>query len=185
MPDEQWLHEIYLARYKQLYAIGRLFVGREPMHTQAVEDMVQEAFLILWNKRDKLYTHPNIGGWLVETMRGLMLNYLRKRKRRNVHLAFSLDEEGAEPRVNAAAFELPEDALMQRENLETLKTLLGEENAALFYSYCVENKSAVEIAKAFGLGESCVRMRVMRLKKTILGNKDLFMAIIAVLLVMK
>jgi RNA polymerase sigma factor (sigma-70 family) len=152
---------------------------------QAVEDMVQEAFLILWSKRDKLYTHPNIGGWLVETIRALMLNYLRKQKRRNVHLAFSLDEEGAEPRVPSAAFELPEDALLQRDNMETLKTLLGDENAALFYSYCVENKSAGEIAKTFGLGESCVRMRAMRLKKTILKNKDLFMAVIAVLLVMK
>jgi RNA polymerase sigma-70 factor (ECF subfamily) len=185
VPDEQWLHEIYLAHYKRLYAIGRLFVGRKPLYTQVVEDMVQEAFLILWSKRDKLYTHPNIGGWLVETMRSLMLNYLRKQKRRNAHLAFSLDEEGAEPRVKSAEFELPEDALTQKENLETLKTLLGDENAALFYSYCVENKSAGEIAKAFGLSEGCVRMRAMRLRKTILENKDLFMAVIAIFLVTK
>ena len=67
MPDEQWLHDIYLQHNRRLHAIGRLFVGREPVHVQAVEDMVQEAFLILWNKRDKLHAHPNIGGWLVET----------------------------------------------------------------------------------------------------------------------
>lgn len=185
MPDEQWLHEIYMANYKRLYAIGRLFVGREPMYAQAVEDMAQEVFLILWSKRLKLYTHPNIGGWLVETMRGLMLNYLRKQKRRNAHLAFSLDEEGSEPRVASTEFELPENVLMQKESLETLKTLLGDENASLFYSYCVENKSAGEIAKAFGLSESCIRMRVMRLKKTILENKNLFMAVIAAYLMMK
>ncbi len=185
MPDEQWLHEIYLAHYKRLYTIGRLFAGREPVHTQAVEDMVQEAFLVLWNKRDKLFMHPNIGGWLVETMRGQMLNYLRKKKRHNARLAFSLDEEDTEPRVASTAFELPEDALMQKENLETLKTLLGDENAGLFYSYCVENQGSGEIAKAYGLSESCVRMRVMRLKKTILENKDLFMVVIAVLLVTK
>ncbi len=185
MPDEKWLHEIYLEHYKRLHTIGRLFVGREPVHTQAVEDMAQEAFLLLWNKRDKLSAHPNIGGWLVETMRGLMLNYLRKQKRRNAYLAFSLDEEAGEPRVASTAFEQPEDMLVQKENLETLKTLLGDENAALFYAYCVEKKGSREIAGAFGLSESCVRMRVLRLRKTILANRDLFMAIIALLLVTK
>ena len=185
MPDEQWLHEIYLAHYKRLHTIGRLFLGREPMHTPAVEDMVQEAFLILWNKKDKLFTHPNIGGWLVETMRALMLNYFKKQKRRNTRLAFSLDEADREPPVASHAFKAPEDALLQKENLETLKTLLGAENAALFYSYCAENKSAGEVAKAFGLSESCVRMRVMRLKKIILENKELFMALAAVFLVTK
>ena len=149
------------------------------------EDMVQEAFLILWNKRDKLSMHPNIGGWLVETMRGLMLNYLRKQKRRNARLGFSLDEKGEEPLVASTAFEPPEDALLQKENLETLKTLLGDESARLFYSYCVENQGSGEIAKAYGLSESCVRMRVMRLRKIVLKNKDLFITMIAVLLVTK
>ena len=185
MPDEQWLHAIYCANYKRLYAIGRLFAGSSPQHAQVVEDMVQEAFLLLFDKREKLYTHPNIGGWLVETMRGLMLNHLRKQKRRGAHLAFSLDEEGAGRSVASDAFYAPEDALTHKENLETLKTLLGEENAALFLSYCVENKSAKEIAKAWGLSEGCVRMRVMRLKKTILENKALFLAVAAIFFVTK
>ena len=114
-----------------------------------------------------------------------MRNYLKKHKRRNAHLTFSLDEENAESRVVSKQFDTPEEVLMNAEHMITLKTLLGEENAALFYGYCVEKKSAGEIGKAAGLSESCVRMRVMRLKKTILDNKELFLAIIAVLFVMK
>ncbi len=181
MPDEKWLQDLFIAHHKRLLAIGRLFVGGDPLHAQAAEDMVQETFLLLWDKREKLSAHPNIGGWLIVTMRAMMLNYLKKQKRHGKHLAFSLNEEGAEPRVSSTFFELPDDALAQKENLNTLKTLLGEENATLFYNYCVLNKSAGELAKALGLSEGCVRMRVLRLKKTILENKELFLSVLMVL----
>ena len=67
--------------------------------------------------------------------------------------------------------------------MDLLIKLLGDENARLFYAYCIVGQSSKEIGQAYQLSENCVRMRVSRMKKKIIANQQLFFALVLLLLV--
>lgn len=180
MPDESWLKALYEEHYQLLYSVGRLFTGADEAPDSQVEDMIQETFLILWRKRGALFTHPNIGGWLVETLRRGLLHRYTKKRRAGAPRSQSLDAVDMDLVTGGEkVFPLPEDALEIKDRLETLKTLLGERDAALFYRYFALNLTARELAREMNVSEDCLRMRVTRLRKKVLLNRELFLGIMA------
>ena len=44
------------------------------------EDAVQETFLRLWNVRSQLNTHPNIGGFAMQTLKNICIDRLRSER---------------------------------------------------------------------------------------------------------
>lgn len=67
LPDNIWFENIYLTNHKRLLAIAK----RELQSEAIGEELVQDVFLALYKKRDKLRKHENIEGWLT-----LALSYL-------------------------------------------------------------------------------------------------------------
>ncbi len=49
---------------------------------QIAEELVNEAFLILLYKRDKLIQHPNVQGWLSQTLKNLIADEIKSAKHR-------------------------------------------------------------------------------------------------------
>lgn len=184
MLDENGLKQLYDDNYQLLYSIGRLFLGADEKQSASVEDAIQEVFLLVWAKRKKLSAHPNLPGFLVEALRKKLLNALGKEKRRGERHAYSLDAFDHDL-VSFAdkTFPLPEAALLDSAREETLKTLLGEEDAALFTQYFIHNLTAKELAEARHLSPDCVRMRAARLRKKVLQNQSLFLGIVALMFV--
>lgn len=71
MPEQnQWFVELYREHsarlFKQAYYILR--------DRYLAEDLVEETFLILLYKQKDILTHPNIGGWLSQTLKYLILD---------------------------------------------------------------------------------------------------------------
>lgn len=64
-----------------------------------------------------------------------------------------------------------------------LYKLLGENDAELFLRYCVQGESAKQLAQDFHMSETNVRVRISRLKKKLLLNKELFLYIVSLLMV--
>lgn len=184
MPDESWLKALYDQHYQMLYSVGRMFVGHDEAQGGAVEDMIQETFLLLWQKRNRLFSHPNIGGWLVETLRKLLLNSLSKTRRRALRHGFAIDamDPSALP-LHDQTFPLPEVALEDSARMEALVNLLGEADAALFVAYYVNGITAKALSKDMNVSEDCVRMRATRLRKKVLANSALFLAIVSLFFV--
>ena len=184
MLDESRLKQLYDENYQLLYSIGRLFLGAEEKQIASVEDAIQETFLLLWEKRRKLHSHPNLPGWLVETLRRKLLGALAKSKRRAWHHAYSLDAVEADlVALSDKTFPMPETATLDLSRQEALETLLGKADAALFAQYFIENLTAKELSDSLGVSADCIRMRAVRLRKKVLANQTLFLGIVALLYV--
>ena len=71
--------------------------------------------------------------------------------------------------------------ILEQEKFQSLVELLGEENAKLFVMYCVNKEPSKVVAREFGLTENALWVKVSRIRKKILNNPDLFMAISLIL----
>ena len=65
-PDlEKWFDELYIEFYPILMKTA-LHNTKDP---HLAEDMVQNTFETLYEKRERLSKHPNVGGWLVSAVK--------------------------------------------------------------------------------------------------------------------
>ena len=79
MPEQnQWFIKLYREHsarlFKQAYYVLR--------DRHLAEDLVEEVFLILLYKQEDLLTHPNIGGWLSQTLKYLILDETQSARHR-------------------------------------------------------------------------------------------------------
>jgi len=181
MDDQAFMSELFRAHYELLYRVGSLFLG--PGKGALVEDQIQEVFLLAWRKRKALREHPNPAGWLVEAMRRRLMALGRGIARESRLRAFSLDdrEDGGTGEIEDTRCVRPEDFLVGEERRALLVQLIGREDADLFWRYCIAGTRADELAGRYRISEEAVRMRVSRIKRRLLGHRELFYAL-AVLL---
>ena len=175
----EWVHDIYVTRYKRLHDIGCLFVSSDPQQQQIVEDAIQDVFCAVLKKADALIDHPNIDGWLIVSLRNELRNRFRRDRTHAKMIAFSLNDDYDRDETlivdaNRNDSDLS-DALIYQEHREQLQELLGERDAKLFFMYCVDKISAKKVALELGLSEINVRVRANRIRDKILKNKELFL----------
>lgn len=179
MDAQEWFEQVYRQYADLLFRVGRRF--QSPGESDDVLlDLIQEIFLLLWERRDSLMTHPNIGGWLVEALKLRIRGTRAKVSRRALRHAYSLDEDDAAPIADADP--TPEQVAQMRSHLDAIVKLLGEENAKLFIDYVMNGKSAGELAQELGVSDSCIWMRVARMKKKLARHPDVFFTILLLLL---
>ncbi|MEG1013570.1 MAG: sigma-70 family RNA polymerase sigma factor [Clostridia bacterium] len=172
MSDEQWLEQIWREHYKLLYDTGRYTLQGQPERMDRLYDDIQNAFLALWNKREKLKNHPNIGGWLVCALRLQLKTSAGKVYRDASHRAYSIDDENA-PSLEDTQQSVDAD-LLAEDKRTALKEVLGEENAVLFLAYTLGNQTAKELAAKYGMSEASIWVRISRIKKKLLGHPEIF-----------
>ena len=177
MTNDAWLPDLYQRNYALLYRIGRVFLGSFANQETLIEDQIQETFIRAWQKYSLLQEHPNPDGWLVECFRKCLMNACRKQNREWQRTAFSVDMNNTPPVADARGLS-PDEYVRTREQLELLKKLLGEKDADLFIRYCVLGEKAAPIAADLGLSEQALRMRISRLKKKLLTNRELFACLV-------
>ena len=176
--QEQWFETTYHQYADFLTRISRRLLtdGNE----DALYDAIQETFLLLWDRRAELQSHPNIGGWLVEAVKFRILGSRAKVTRRALRHAYSLDEEDAMQPQDSAALSPEQNAVLQN-RLDQLRELLGEENASLFIDYTLNGYSAKDLAQRYGVSESCIWMRISRMKKKLMVHPEIFYAVLLIL----
>lgn len=115
-------------------------------NTESAKDMVQETFLLALFHQEDLIAHPKPEGWLMLTLRNLVLNELR-RKRVTAEVPIeSIVELGQEDQI------LPVESLLPKQLSESERTiLLWRYRDKMEYS---------EIAAALGITESSCRSRI-------------------------
>jgi len=98
--DHAAFAQVYQRTQAHLFGVALRILGRE----QAAEDVLQEAFVSIWNHAAAY--RPQVGGqdiqpmtWLIAIVRNKALDALRARSRR---AETELDEDGAGPRLRPA-----------------------------------------------------------------------------------
>ncbi|MEG0995358.1 MAG: sigma-70 family RNA polymerase sigma factor [Clostridia bacterium] len=176
MPYNEWFSQLFNEHYALLYRVGAVFLGTSTAHATLIEDQIQETFMLAWRNEDKVKAHVNPTGWLVETFRRLLMAQCRKTSRERKRQLFSLDDEAQWNTPDLSATPI-EEIVWNAEQLALLRRLLGEADAELFVQYCIQGATAKELALSHQMSESNIRVRISRLKKKLLTNRELFLCV--------
>jgi RNA polymerase sigma-70 factor (ECF subfamily) len=68
--------DVFRFLYPRLKAYCKLFIGKE----SEVEDIIQEVFITLWEKRRSIKTEKSVDAWIFVMVRNRCLNRLKKHK---------------------------------------------------------------------------------------------------------
>ena len=154
-PGPQGFSQVYEAWSPLLFRIVYRMTGRR----EAAEEIVQEAFIKYYERRDVLPTDEGLKFWLIRVARNLTLNHEKRRGRERRALERVFHEPA--PRSEKGALEKLTDAesvgdvqkalLLLPENLRTVLVL--KEYAGFAYA---------EIGKMMNITEGNVKVRVFR-----------------------
>ncbi len=79
--DQEAFRVIYELYYAQLFNYAQSFVRQREMS----EELVQEAFLMIWDRRQMLSSDFNLKAYLFKSIHNQALNYIRHNKIVNIH----------------------------------------------------------------------------------------------------
>ncbi len=153
--DENAFKAFYELHYAQLYG----FVLKHTDDQQLAEDLVQQAFIKLWQKRTSIYSALAFKSYLFTTARNLVIDeYHRKLAEQEAQLVFK-------------------DLLQTTPSEEVHQTILQEINAAIealppkrrriFEMHKLEGLSHREIAAALSISISTVEKQMVAAMKTL------------------
>jgi len=131
-------------------------------NVQEAEDLVQEAYLKLWTKRDKLVGIQNTEAYCTTLVRNLYLNQVRQRK---IQVAGPLDEQ-----LTVTEDKSLEDILEQKDESQQVKDLIGhlpEKQRKVILLHDVEQWTDEDIQQQTGLKATHIRVLLSRARKTI------------------
>lgn len=146
---------LFLPLHKELYRTAYRLTG----NSMDAEDMVQETFLRLWNRRHELTGIENAEAFARTTIRNLSLNMLRDGKKDdgNMPEAFSLETGQSLQRET----ELRDEAeLMCR-----IISGLPDKERRIILSHDINGDSSEEIAERTGLNTPHIRVLLSRARK--------------------
>lgn len=145
----------YLQHHKLLYRISWTLTG----NVQDAEDLVQDTYLRLWQKRDILPPESQTEAYLITVVKNLFYDRLRK-----VQIDIGTDINGISEPVE---YDNPEQILVRNsENLRVMKAMddLPPSERKILSSHVLEMKSYSELEKETGLKQNYLRQIVMRTK---------------------
>lgn len=159
--NDKYFERLFETQFERLMAFVCSYVGDE----EAAKDIVQDAFLTLWNNRRKLDKSLSVKSYLFAIAQNYALNYLRHRK---------VVADNEEP---LSHYLLQEDKPVEnREKLlaaldEKLKELPPQQRAIL--EKCViQNKKYKEVADELGISVNTVKTHLARALKYLRDNLD-------------
>ena len=173
--QKMWVKQIYDQNYLLLHNVGYDLTAGNPLLRQQVDDVMQETFLLLYEKADSLQEHPNISGWLVKTFKNKLRKAWEKQRQDALHMSYSLDDDKRKehPLIwNDSGFQ---STLSVKDYDDTLKKLLGEENAIICEEYIVHNEPTADVAERHGLTINALWVRINRIKQKLSKNRDRFL----------
>lgn len=149
-PVQAWFDTIYEENFKLLQ--------RTAMHLlrdrQLAEDMVQTVFLTLLSKHEGLQDHPNIRGWLIQTLKYQIQSELQRA--RYSHEA---------PLTPAHEQVIGASEPYESDFLSLLPTELSSSEKMILYLHIEVGLTHEEIAERMGCSTEASRMRLYRAKR--------------------
>jgi RNA polymerase sigma-70 factor, ECF subfamily len=158
--------EVFLVLYPRLKGYCRLFIADESL----VEDIIQETFITLWEKRDLIKTDKSIESLIFVMVRNRCLNELRNLR---------LEGEKINPenlKVNELQFlyqldfNSKEDKSLEEMLIESFQQAVDElpEKMKMVFTLCkIEGKNQKEVAENLGISIKMVEKHISGAKQHI------------------
>lgn len=128
---------------------------RSSLPAEAVEDVLQEAFIAIWRGADRYRGHGEVGAWMWGIARRQAAMWLRKRGRPEVTLDVG---EGEDPAMTATR------TVDLQEALATAGPE-GSEQRELVRLVFLEDRSIADVAAQLGVPTGTVKSRVFKVRR--------------------
>ena len=154
--DAQEFKQRFMPHYKLLYRVAYHLTG----NAQDAEDLLQDMYLKLWQKREDLKEETDTQAYLVTMMKNLFID-----QRRHKHLDASEAIEAHASPPDERSLDHQIDARDEVQQVEGLIRKLSERDAKIIQMHLMEDRSYEEIENDTGLSQGNIRIIVMRAKK--------------------
>ena len=154
--DAREFKQRFLPHYRLLYRVAYHLTGNE----QDAEDLLQDLYLKLWQKRDDLPDETINDAYLATMMRNLFVD-----QRRMKHVDASAELKNEEGPPDERSLDRQIDAKDEAQQMEGLINQLPERDGKIIQMHVVEDRSYEEIEHDTGLSQGNIRIIVMRTKK--------------------
>ena len=145
-----------MPHHRLLYRVAYHLTGNE----QDAEDLLQDLYLKLWQKRDDLPDEAINDAYLATMMRNLFVD---QRRLKHVDASAELKNEDGPPDERSLDRQI--DARDEVRQMEGLISELSERDAKIIQMHLVDDCSYEEIERDTGLSQGNIRIIVMRTKK--------------------
>ena len=154
--DAREFKQRYMPHHQVLYRVAYHLTG----NAQDAEDLLQDLYLKLWQKRDELPDEAMKEAYLVTMIRHLFVDQHRLKR---LDTSAELKEEASPPDERSLDHQI--DAKDEAQQMEGLSNELPERDAKIIRMHVVDDRSYEEIEQDTGLSQGNIRIIVMRTKK--------------------
>ena len=154
--NAQEFKQRFMPHYRLLYRVAYHLTAT----AQDAEDLLQDLYLKLWQKRDSLTDEAMKESYLVAMMRNL---YLDQHRLKHIDTSAELKEESSPPDERSLDHQI--DSQDELQQMEGLISELPDRDAKIIQMHLVEERSYEEIEHDTGLSQGNIRIIVMRTKK--------------------
>ena len=154
--DAREFKQRFLPHHRLLYRVAYQLTG----NAQDAEDLLQDLYLKLWQKRDDLPDEAMKEAYLATMIRNLFID---QRRLKHVDASAELKNEDGPPDERSLDRQI--DARDEVRQMEGLISELPERDAKIIQMHLVDDCSYEEIERDTGLSQGNIRIIVMRTKK--------------------
>jgi len=166
--DEKYI-ELYNKYFEELCVFCRSRLFRTKLPPYMTEDIVNEAYVRLYNKWDECVNRTISANysWLCKTIRFIIMDEHNRAIYRNISYEDMLEPPASEDEIGKKDDEIQYQYYMKR-----LSKICSQEDMILYQYIMVEKRPYKEVEDMMGISSVTLRSKVSRLKKK-LGPKVL------------
>ena len=154
--DAREFKQRFMPHYKLLYRVAYHLTG----NVQDAEDLLQDMYLRLWQRRDDLSDEAMREACLVTMMRHL---YIDQRRLKRIDASEDIEAHASPPDERSLDHQI--DSKDEARQMEKLISQLPERDAKIIQMHLMEDRSYEEIEQDTGLSQSNIRIIVMRTRQ--------------------
>lgn len=167
--------QLFLDNYKSLVLYAKKFV----MDTETARDLVQDVFIYLWDKRQKLTIEKSLSSYLFRAVHNACINYLKREATKENYIKqflINLNEGSYKSSSNEDAYELVvhKDLSVR---IETIVETLPEQCRNIFRMSRFRGMKNKEIAEIYSISPRTVETQIYRALKVLKENLRPYLAI--------
>lgn len=132
------------------------------------EDIVQDALVIAYKKRDQYFPEADFGAWLISIARNVWFRERDKRQKAGVQVQLCQAIDANASLLFAAELYADEAWAVRREALQNCLRHLKEEDRNLLTTYFVRRQRYEQIAGMMNRTLSWVKVRMLRIRSALL-----------------
>ncbi|WP_052670942.1 RNA polymerase sigma factor [Draconibacterium sediminis] len=164
--DPSAFKDVFRLLYPRLKGYCKLFIPDD----NKVEDLIQETFITLWEKRNSIKPDRSIESYLFVILRNNCLNFLRNEKLEQTSSSVNIEEVSELQYLYQIDFLGKEEKSLEEQLVESFQVAVDElpDKMRQVFTLCkIEGKKQKEVAEEMGISIKMVEKHIAKAKEQI------------------